>query len=99
MRIEEVRRSEKLNRIDHAKTADDINIYIPRNYKEACNDKNWLEAMENELKSLNKHEVWDVVKRPENIKTVKSKWVFNIKRDNENNGIRYKARLVTAGYN
>lgn len=42
---------------------------------------------------------WDVIERPENAKIVKSKWVFDIKRDNETDSIRYKARLVATGYN
>lgn len=97
LRREGVRRSKRLEKINHAQLAE--NIYIPRDFNEACNDKNWQEAMENELESLGKHNVWDVVERPKDIKTVKSKWVFNIKRDNENSSIRYKARLVAAGYN
>lgn len=55
--------------------------------------------MKDELESLNKHEVWDIVARPKDLKTVRSKWIFNIKRDNENNNITYKARLVAAVYN
>lgn len=97
LRKEGVRRSERLEKIHHAQVAD--NTYIPRDFDEASKDKNWQEAMEDELKSLSKYDVWDIVERPKNTKTVKSKWVFNIKRDNENNGIRYKARLVAAGYN
>lgn len=55
--------------------------------------------MENELNSLQKHNVWEIVERQKDIKTIKSKWVFDIKRNNENDGVRYKARLVAAGYN
>lgn len=36
---------------------------------------------------------------PNGIKTVKSKWVYNIKNDNENNDVKYKARLVATDYN
>lgn len=57
------------------------------------------EAMENELNSLQKHNVWEIVERQKDIKTIKSKWVFHIKRNNENDGVRYKAKLVAAGYN
>lgn len=66
--------------ISNAKIADNINI--PSNVDEAYNEKNWREAMEEELDSLKRHEVWDVIECPENAKIVKSKWVFNIKRDN-----------------
>lgn len=36
---------------------------MPRNYEEARNSvkwREWKQAMENELESLDKHEVWDV---------------------------------------
>lgn len=49
---EGVRRSERLKKINHTQLAEDI--YIPH---EARNDKNWQEAMENELESLSKHNV------------------------------------------
>lgn len=54
--------------------------------------------MEEELMSLHKHNAWDMCERPKNIKVLKSKWVFSIKR-NENNKTKYKARLVAAGFN
>lgn len=76
------------------------NIPIPRNFNERSSDnwENWKDAMENELASLNKHNVWDVCERPKGVKIVKSKWVFSTKRD-ETNKVKYKARLVAAGYN
>lgn len=55
LRAEGVRRSERLANIQHAKIADNINI--PPNVDEAYNDKNWREAMEEELDSLKRHEV------------------------------------------
>jgi len=97
---EGVRRSERLEKRYHAQIAGSIRI--PHNFDEAYDGENWKyweKAMLDELDSLNKHDVWDIVERPKDIKTIKSKWVFDIKEDNENGGIRYKARLVAAGYN
>jgi len=77
-------------------------IHIPHNFDEACDDENWeywQNIMLDELDSLNKHDVWDIVERPKDVKTIESKWVFDIKGDNENGGIRYKVRVVAAGYN
>lgn len=82
LRGEEIRRSERLEKFHHARVAGDIKI--PSKYTEACDDENWQEAMENELNSLQKHNVWEIVERQKNIKTVKSKWVFHIKRNNKN---------------
>jgi len=57
--------------------------------------------MKDELTSFKKH--WEIISeivdKPKNAKIIKSKWMLTIKNDKENNDIRYKARLVAAGYN
>jgi hypothetical protein len=58
----------------------------------------WLDAMENEIKSLKEHGVWDLVKLPEGRKTVGCKWIFKVKQDADGNVERYKARLVAQGF-
>ena len=59
----------------------------------------WKEAIQTELNSLTKWEVFGlVVQTPGNIKPVGYKWVF-VKKWNENDEIiRYKARLVAQGF-
>lgn len=57
----------------------------------------WTEAMEIELGNLRKNKTWELVKLPENRKALKSKWVFNIKRDKNGDIDKYKARLVAKG--
>ena len=59
----------------------------------------WKEAIQIELNSLTKWEVFGhVVQTPGNIKPVGYKWVF-VKKWNENDEIiRYKARLVAQGF-
>ena len=55
----------------------------------------WKEAIEKELSSLNKHNIFaPVVLTPEGTKHVSYKWVFVRKRNDKNEIIRYKARLV-----
>lgn len=61
LRGEGVRRSERLEKFHHTRVAGDIKI--PSKYTEACDDENWQEAMENELNSLQKHNVWEIVER------------------------------------
>lgn len=58
LREEGVRRSARLENVHHAQLVE--NIPIPRNFNEArSSDKweTWKDAMENELASLNKHNV------------------------------------------
>ena len=59
----------------------------------------WKEAIQTELKSLAKQEVFGpIVHTPVNIKPVRYKWVF-MKKWNENDEIiRYKAQLVAQGF-
>lgn len=55
LRLEGVRRSTRLANIHEAKLVE--NIQIPHNFDEARNSSNWKNAMEDELASLNSHDV------------------------------------------
>ena len=73
----------------------------PRTYREVLNspDKHkWVAAMEEELESLNKLGVWEVVDKPSDRKPVGCKWVLRIKYNGDGKPVRYKARLVAKGY-
>ncbi|GJT74019.1 zinc finger, CCHC-type containing protein [Tanacetum coccineum] len=70
----------------------------PRNYKEASTDKKWIEAMEIELDSINKNNIWTLTTLPTNQKAIGLKWVFKTKRDAKGKIIKYKAQLVAKGY-
>ena len=54
--------------------------------------------MKDELKSLQKNDVWELVKLPNGRKTVGSKWVFKEKIGADGSIECYKARLVAQGY-
>ena len=54
--------------------------------------------MKEELKSMAKNNVWDLIELPEGSKRVGCKWVFKTKRDSNGNIERFKARLVAKGY-
>jgi len=58
----------------------------------------WINAMKEELKSMQQNEVWDLVELPHGCKRVGCKWVFKTKHDSSGNIERYKARLVAKGY-
>ncbi|GFX51359.1 retrovirus-related Pol polyprotein from transposon TNT 1-94 [Trichonephila clavipes] len=75
---------------------------VPNSYFEAENSanwKNWKLAMENELHSLDKHKAWEIVQKPAKSKLIKTKWVYSLKQDDAGKNIKYKARLVAAGFN
>ena len=73
----------------------------PANIEEALQspkrDK-WMNAMEQEMKSLEENEVWELVKLPKDRKTVGCKWVYKLKSGPDGSIERYKARLVAQGF-
>lgn len=54
--------------------------------------------MKNEINALNENNTWNLVKAPNNVQIVDSKWVYKIKKNNPNGVIKYKARLVARGF-
>ncbi|KAG8481754.1 hypothetical protein CXB51_027217 [Gossypium anomalum] len=74
----------------------------PSNYSEAvsCEDsKKWMFAIQEEIESLHKNRIWDLVKLPKGKKVVRCKWVFKKKEGTPRvEEPKYKARLVAKGY-
>ena len=58
-----------------------------------CEKRKWLDAMDEEMKSMKEHRVFTETKLPAEHKVIGSKWVFKRKLQNDGN-YRYKARLV-----
>ena len=69
----------------------------PSSYSSAAKQKEWREAMKEEISAILKNETWTVVKPLSDIKPIGVKWVFRVK-DSKGRILRYKARLVVKGY-
>ena len=54
--------------------------------------------MEEELDSIDKNETWEMVTPPPRCKPIGLKWVYKVKRNSHDDIVRYKARLMTKGY-
>ncbi|KAJ9561280.1 hypothetical protein OSB04_006440 [Centaurea solstitialis] len=67
--------------------------------EESVNREKWLMAMKDELASMTKNEVWDLLIKSNSMKPIGNKWVFKTKRDASGKIEKYKARLVAKGYN
>ncbi|KAI3655909.1 hypothetical protein MP638_003672, partial [Amoeboaphelidium occidentale] len=73
----------------------------PQSYQQAIQSlqkKEWISAIDAELNSLDENQTWDIVDLPSNRTSIKSKWVFKVKRDSSGEIARFKARLVAKGY-
>jgi hypothetical protein len=81
------------------KTFIDPNSKIMTEYKKCSKWNKWKEAIEAELSLLKKRKVFtDVIPTPPKIFPIEFKWAF-IKKKNENNElVRYKVRLVAQGF-
>ncbi|XP_057965405.1 uncharacterized mitochondrial protein AtMg00820-like [Malania oleifera] len=73
-------------------------VSIPTNIQEALGDPRWKEAMNEEMKSLQKNSTWEVIELPEGKKLDGCRWVFIVKYKAYGTIERFKARLVTKGY-
>jgi hypothetical protein len=62
------------------------------------NSKGWLEAMEDELSSMNSNGVWDLVEIPDGAKKVGCKWVYKTKYDSKGKIEWFRARLVAKDF-
>jgi hypothetical protein len=105
--VEAPRRSQRARR---SAIPDDYEVYHseefqmegdPTSFEEAMrsdHSSKWLEAMEDEMKSMSANKVWDLEIIPNGAKTVGYKWVYKTKLDSQGNIERYKARLVAKGF-
>ncbi|MDD9372396.1 MAG: reverse transcriptase domain-containing protein, partial [Acidimicrobiales bacterium] len=59
--------------------------------------KLWTDAIQNELKSFEENNAWELVDTPKDCSIVDCKWVFKRKVDSANN-VQYRARLVARGF-
>ena len=65
---------------------------------ESSNSQKWIDAMNEEIKSMKDNDVWDLVLLPEGAKSIGCKWILLTKRDSKGDVERYNARLVAKGF-
>ena len=65
---------------------------------ESSKYKEWIDAMNEEIKSMKENDVWDLVPLLEGVKPIGCKWIFKTKKDSKGNVERFKARLVVKGF-
>ena len=73
----------------------------PKGYQDAITSADSIQcvqAMKDEIASLEKMGTWEIVSLPEGRKPVSCKWVYRIKYNADGNISHYKARLIACGY-
>ncbi|RVX02364.1 putative mitochondrial protein [Vitis vinifera] len=74
------------------------NRAIPNSVQEALADPRWKAAMNEEMKSLQKNETWELVECPLGKKPVGCRWIYTVKYKADGSIERFKARLIAKGY-
>ena len=79
------------------------NVTIPRTFQEALQSPErsyWIEALTEEIASLNAHMVYRLVKaeHARGRKLITTRWIFDLKKNAIGAIIRFKARLVARGF-
>ncbi|RVW62615.1 Retrovirus-related Pol polyprotein from transposon RE1 [Vitis vinifera] len=73
-------------------------VAIPNSVQEALADPRWKTTMNEEMKSLQKNETWELVECPLGKKPVGCCWIYTVKYKADGSIERFKARLVAKGY-
>ncbi|GBM42682.1 Retrovirus-related Pol polyprotein from transposon RE1 [Araneus ventricosus] len=94
-------KSEKLtDSAEGQQEANVVEVRIPTCYQQAIRSRKaseWCDAMDREINVMIERKVWDLVDPPENAKVLGNRWVYTLKRDENNRAVRFKARLVAQG--
>ncbi|GMI88485.1 hypothetical protein HRI_002517800 [Hibiscus trionum] len=70
----------------------------PLNFGDAVKDESWRLAMDEEIKSIEKNNTWELSELPKGHEAIRVKWIFKKKKNARAEVVRYKARLVVKGY-
>ena len=73
----------------------------PECYAEAMEDEHkseWVDAMQDEMKSLHDNHTFELVKLPKGKRALTNRWIYRVKQEEHTSQPRYKARLVVKGF-
>ena len=62
-----------------------------------CQEKEWVDEMNNEIDSIERNQTWDLVDLSDDKNSIGVKWVFKTKLNERGEVDKQKARLVSKG--
>ena len=78
-----------------------IDVDEPASYQEAItspNSEKWIVSMKDEIDSMAKNDVWELVDLPPGRKAIGNNWILKIKRKSDGSIDKFKSRIVAKGY-
>ncbi|KAL0844254.1 hypothetical protein Bca101_017500 [Brassica carinata] len=75
-----------------------VNSSDPQTFEEAEKSLRWREAMDEEIRSIERNQTWELSILPEGAKCIGVKWIYKTKLNENGEVSKYKARLVAKGY-
>jgi hypothetical protein len=75
-----------------------VSLDEPGSFAEAEADPSWRRAMLEEMKAIEDNGTWYLTSLPPERRAIGLKWVFKVKRDEHDQVVKHKARLVVKGY-
>lgn len=76
----------------------DNSLIEPKNVHEALTLLKWRDAIQEEIRALEKNEIWELTDLPPAKCKVECKWIFTTKYNLDGSVNRYKARLMVKGF-
>ena len=70
----------------------------PLSFEEANKEKKWRQAIEEEIRAIERNDTWELTSLPAGQKSIGVKWIFKEKKNAKGVVEKYKARLVVKGY-
>ncbi|KAL0425897.1 UNVERIFIED_CONTAM: putative mitochondrial protein [Sesamum radiatum] len=70
----------------------------PENFETAVKHKVWVQAMEEEIKMIEKNNTWELADKPKDKEVIGVKWIYKTKLNADGSIQKHKARLVAKGY-
>jgi hypothetical protein len=69
----------------------------PTSFKEATKEPHWVQAMNQEIDSIEKNKTWDLLDLPTHEKSIGVKWIYKTKLNEKGQIEKHKERLVAKG--